>query len=140
MVNTQVLVIGSSKGVSKRRPRIRLSGFWLNAIGFEYGSLVTAEYQSGSIVLKLQGSGIDTYNSVVKNARKNKAGLFQVSHEYKNKKLTPLIDIKGFWVEDLGFEIGGIVIVQSEYGLIHIRALDLEKLGFDSKRATTVPR
>lgn len=130
VMDTRVLVVGSSKSNNsqKRRPRIRLSGFWLNEIGFEYDNLVSAEYGTGSIVLKLQGKGTETYSKVVKGLLKNKSGLLQVNHEFKNKKQTIHLDLKGFWMEDYGFKIGSVIVVKSEYGVINIRVLDLDKL------------
>jgi len=128
MMTTKVMVVGSEKGNPKRRPRIRLAGFWLNEIGFKYESLATAEYEPGRIVIKLQGSGIDTYSRVIKEVLASKGGLLQVRLEWHNKKKTPHLEIKGLWLENFGFTIGSVIILQIEYGVINIRLVDLDKL------------
>ena len=130
-MDTKVMVVGSEKSKNiRRKPRIRIAGFWLNAIGFEPESLVTAQYESKSIILKVEGSGLDTYRNVVRYARVNKTGLLQVKEQSHNGKITPHLEIKGFWLEMLGFKIGSLIIVNYEYGSMNIRLLELDKLGF----------
>jgi hypothetical protein len=59
-MNTKIMLVGSEKTRSlKRHPRIRFAGFWLNDIGFKPDNLVTIEYESKSIMLEVQGSGLD---------------------------------------------------------------------------------
>ena len=131
-MDTKVMVVGSTKAsytnTERRRPRIRLAGFWLNEIGFEYEKMVTVEYQNGRINLKLQGSGIETYKNLVKEARKSGLDLIKVENQYHNKKLTPHLEIKGFRLNDLGFNIGSVILVRFEYGHIEIILLDISKL------------
>jgi HSP20-like domain of unknown function (DUF1813). len=127
-MTTKVMVVGSEKGNPKRRPRIRLAGFWLNEIGFKYESLATADYEPGRIVIKLQGSGIDTYSQVVKEVLASKGGLLQVRLEWHNKKKTPHLEIKGLWLENFGFTIGSVFVVQAEYGQINIHLVDLNNV------------
>lgn len=129
-MNKKVNIVGSAKTKNnqKRRPRIRLAGFWLNEIGFEANSLATLKYDHGSIEIKLQGSGIDTYNRLIKSILANKTGLLQVKEAINNKKSTPHIEVTGFWLEQLGFQIGSVLLVQYAYGLINIRLIDLDKL------------
>ena len=128
-MNTQLMVIGSAKAASdRRRPKIRLAGFWLERIGFTPDSLIAAEYDREQIPLRLQGEGLDTYKRIVRQLRANRSGLLQVRNELHNKKRTPHIEVKGFWLESLGFPIGGLIAIQSEYGLIRIRCVHLENL------------
>ena len=131
-MDTKVMVVGSAKAsytnTDRRRPRIRLAGFWLNEIGFEYERLVTAEYQNGRINLKAEGSGIETYKSLVKDVRKNNSDLIKVENQYHNKKLTPHLEIKGFRLNDLGFNIGSVILVRFKYGHIEIILLDISNL------------
>lgn len=130
-MDIKVMVVGSAKSDSnRRRPRIRLAGFWLENIGFEVDTLVTADYDNGSIVLKSQGTGIDTYTRLVRQVRKKHSSLLQVTLESHNRKQTPHLEVKGFWLEKLSFTIGSVIVIRFEYGLIHIKLLDLEKLGF----------
>jgi len=135
----KVIVVSSLKShVERRSPRIRLSGFWLNDIGFESDSLVSGNYENGSITFNLQGKGVETYSKIVKGLLKNRAGLLQVYSHYANKKLVPYLEVSGFWLNNFGFEIGSVIVVQYEYGVINIRVLDLEKFCVDSKRAISV--
>jgi len=127
-MDTKVMVVGSAKGVQKRRPRIRLIGFWLNEIGFEYNSLATAEYEKGSIIIRLQGTGLEAYGKVVKQALGSKTGLLQVRLDSHNKKRTPCLEVKGNWLEKSGFAIGGVIVVRFGYGVINIRLVDPDKL------------
>lgn len=127
-MTTKVMVVGSEKGFSKRRPRIRLAGFWLNDIGFKYNNLATVEYEPGKIVIKLQGSGIDTYSQIVKEVLASKDGLLQVRLEWHNKKQTPHLEIKGLRLENFGFTIGSVIVLKIEYGVINIHLVDLDKL------------
>ena len=129
-MDTRIMAVGSAKTKTgkKRRSRVRITGFWLNSIGFENGKLVSAEYNYGNVILKAHDSDIATYESLVNGIRKNKSSLLQVRQDLKNKQYTPHIEIKGFWLENLGFTIGSVIAVQYENGLINIRLLDLSKL------------
>lgn len=135
-MNTQVMVVGSAKtkDIRRRRPRIRLSGFWLNDIGFTCDSLIEAEYSRECIALKLEGSGVDTYNRVVKGLLRHNMGLLQVKGEIKNNKRTPSIEVKGFWLEEYGFKVGSVIVVESEQGCITIKLLDIDSV--TSKKAS----
>ena len=130
MTNIQIMAVGSAKAADRRRPRIRLAGLWLAEIGFTADSLVTASYDRGSINLKLQGQGMETYSRLISQIRKDKSGLIQVRSLLHNKKRTPHLEVKGFWLERFGFTIGGVIAVRQEYGFIQIRLLDLSKLEF----------
>jgi len=126
-METKVISVGSAKGNGlKRRPRIRLSGDWLEKIGFESGKLAVAKYEYGSIILQAHDS--DNYRNVVKGAFKAGAGLFQVRREFRNKKLVSNIVITGFRLEPLGFAIGSVIAVRYEYGFIKIILINLDKL------------
>lgn len=129
-METQVMLVGSAKtdNLQRRIPRIRLGGFWLGGIGFEPEMIATAEYEKGSIILKLQGSGIDTYKSLAAQARINQTLLLYVRQEFHNKKHTPYIEIRGAWLEKLGFTVKSVILVRTEYGLIRIKLIDPDKL------------
>lgn len=127
-METRVLTVthAKAKGVNRRRPVIRLQGDWLDEIGFKWGKLVTAEYETGKILLRLQDS--DNYKNLVKSALKASFGLFQVRRETNNKREFSQIDMKGFWLENIGFTIGSVFAARYEYGFIKILLIDLEKL------------
>mgnify|MGYP005855551779 CR=1 FL=1 len=127
-METKVIRVGSAKGSrsgNRRRPSIRLSGFWLGETGFESGKLITVKYDHGSILIRAHKS--DKYRNLVRG--KSGAGLFQVRSAWRNKKLVPSIDIKGFRLEPLGFAIGSVIAVQYEHGFIKIRLIDLKTRG-----------
>ena len=127
-MTTKIMVVGSAKDTRKPKPRIRITGFWLDEFGFKCDSLATANYEPGQIVIKLQGSGVDTYNQVIKGVLANQGGLLQVKPSFYNKKRAPHLEIKGSWLEEFGFKIGSIFVVQAEQGLINIRLLNMEKI------------
>ncbi len=131
MMDRKIMIVGSAKShnINKRRPRIRISGFWLNEIGFEIGSIVTSHYENGRITLKLEGKGLDTYNRVVKTLiDSNDSDLLQVRKDYVNNKPTPNIQMNGYWLDNYGFHIGSVIIVIFNYGFLDIRAIDIDNL------------
>lgn len=125
-METRVFVVTRAKAAAKRRPVIRLQGNWLDEIGFTAGKLVAAEYAKGRIILRLQDSG--NYKDLVKSALKASSGLFQVRLETNNQKQFSQIDLKGFWLENIGFTIGSVFAARYEFGLIKILLIDLSKL------------
>lgn len=127
-MTTKIMVVGSAKDTRKPKPRIRITGFWLNEFGFTCDSLAVANYEPGQINIKLQGSGLDTYKQVVKGVLENQGGLLQIKTAFYSKKRAPHIEIKGNWLEDFGFKIGSVFVVQADHGVITIRLLDMEKL------------
>lgn len=127
-METRIMVVTSAKAKNmiRRRPVIRFQGNWLDEIGFSSGKLATAEYEQGRIILRLQDS--DNYKDLVRSALKASSGLFQVRLETNNKKQFSQIDIKGFWLETIGFTIGSVIAVRYEFGFIKIFLINLEKL------------
>ena len=130
-MDRKIMIVGSAKShnINRRRPRIRISGFWLTEIGFQTDSIVTSHYENEKITLKLEGKGIDTYNSVVKTLiGSNNSSLLQVRKDYVNSKPTPNIQMKGYWLENYGFNIGSVIIVSFKYGFLDIRVIDIDNL------------
>jgi HSP20-like domain of unknown function (DUF1813). len=127
-MDTKIMVVGSEKSSRKRKPRIRLAGFWLDEIGFQYNSLAAFEFENNRIVIRLEGSGLDAYKRVVKQVLASRKVLVQVRLEWHGKKKNPHLEVKGFWLEQFGFKIGSVIVVQYEYGFITIRLLDVDKL------------
>lgn len=137
-MNRQLLMIGSAKTKNEkiRRPRIRLSGLWLNTIGFIPETLVTVEYARDNIYLRIAGEGIDDYNKVVKDIFRHNNGLLQVRSELKNKKHTPCLEVKGYWLQKLGFSIGSVIVVESGFGYINIQLISTDCV--TSKKASSM--
>ena len=129
-METKIMVVGSCKTTTKnkRRPRIRISGFWLVDIGFVPETLVSGSSEQGKLVFEAHGLGIETYQKVVKDVLKSGSKLLQVKNELHNKKRTPHFEVKGQWLEACGFSIGKVIAIQYEYGRITVHGLDIEKL------------
>jgi hypothetical protein len=121
-----VLVIGSIKGSgAKRRPRIRISGFWLESFGFPAGTLVSGEFKEGSIILKAEGTGVKAYSGRVSGIRKSGGCLMQVLNQMHNRKRVPHFEMAALWLEHYGFNIGGAAVLYCSHGLIKIVKLDI---------------
>lgn len=130
-METKVMVVTNVKkgaNSTRRVPRITLSGDWLSGIGFESGKLATAQYDHGSILLRLHDA--QDYRDLVRGAFKDGSGLFQVhGRSYKGQKMVSRISLLGVRLETLGFSIGSHVLLRYEYGMIKITLLDLSKVG-----------
>ena len=123
---TKILVVGSSKFTSgKRRPRIRIAGFWLEEFGFAPDTLIAATLADKNITLTAQGSGIEAYREIVKGIRKNSGQLIQIRNELHNGKRTPHFEMAGLWLSEYGFHIGDVAVVRCSHGRIKITRLDI---------------
>ena len=123
---TKVLFIEKVGKPTKPIPKVRLAGNWLKEIGFEYGSLVTADAECGSITLNLRGSGTDTYKSIVTQLlNKRDSRLFHVRRNRQVKKYSPFLEITGQWLTNLGFKIGDFVVMKATNQTINIKPLNL---------------
>ena len=129
-MNTKITLVRCQKTKTKRIPRIRLAGSWLNDIGFKPESLAIAQYEHKNITIELQGTGLETYKSLIRQIRANHLGLLHITEQYSGKKRAPHLTISGLWLETLGFGIGSVIAVQFEYGSISIKLLKLDELGF----------
>ena len=129
-MNTKILIVGSQKGKTRRVPKIRLAGLWLNDIGFEPQSLASVQYEHKSITIELQGTGLDACKSLISQVRATNSGLLHITGQYDNEKTIPSIDVSGLRLETLGFKIGSTIVIRFEYGSITIKLLELDKLGF----------
>lgn len=123
-MDTKIIVVSSAKAgqLEKRRPRIRFTGDWLNTIGFTPGSLVRYRREHGLITFTLLASAANT--RIVHSS----IDLLQIRQSKHNGKPTAHFEIKGFWMNDIGFTIGSVVAVQFEYGMIKAGILDIESL------------
>ena len=127
IITTRVLVIAGvkiSSGV-KRRPRIRIAGFWLKNFGFTDGTLVTGEFEEGRAILRAVGSGVETYSKFIGAIRKNGGQITQVKDSILNKKMTPHFEMTGLWLTRYGFNIGDVIVIYCHHGLIEVIRLDI---------------
>lgn len=133
---TKIMTVTSAKtrNILKRRPKISFTGLWLKEIGFEYDNLVTVTHEDGNLVFKAHESGTKTYIKLVKGVLKNKSGLLQVCSRGLRDKQIPHFEIKGQWLEDLGFTIGSVIAVQYQQGIINVRLIDLDQVAMGSTR------
>ena len=118
------------KYINEPIPKVRLCGYWLNDIGFEIGTIATAESAIGSITLKLQKPDTE-YSALMKYVRGRKLKIVQVYKEPHNRgEPRPCIGITGSCVENAGFQPGDTLAASYENGVIKLQTLDFEKLGF----------
>ena len=130
--NTKIAVVGKSKRKQAHNhvPTIRLTGDWLAEIGFEKDGLVTAFSEPDKIIFQSQDDGIQKYSALVKYARENKMRLIQVSQiSYRNKQV-PSIFLTGSCLEHADFHINDVYVAEYEQGLIKLKKIDFEQLGF----------
>jgi len=130
IANTKVILATSirEKNTGSPIPKIRLYGEWLSDIGFTPDALATAAAEPGLVVFKLQDNNIESYSTLVKYARQNKATLLQVKKEGKGN--FPIIGITGSIPYRAGFTQDDVFIASYEYGTIKLQKLDLKQLGF----------
>lgn len=112
--------------------QIKFKGFWLEELGFSHETIVVASFNNGILTLQAHGIGLETYQSLVKDVRKNKQHLCQVLSHQKHYEKEPHLVIEGLWLTRHGFNINDIVFYQSHYRCIKIKKLDLSLLGFNT--------
>jgi len=118
------------KYINDSIPKVRLCGYWLNDIGFQIGTIATAESAPGVITLKLQSSNTE-YSALMKYARRRKRKIIQVYKEPHNRgEPRPCIGITGSCIDNAGFQSGDTLAASYENGVIKLQTLDFEKLGF----------
>ena len=122
-----VLRAPSAKAKGGPVPRIRIYGEWLSDAGFTRGKLVTAAAGPGLITFRHCDYTMDEYPAAVKFARANKLSFVEISLDDNN---APVFEKTGVILEKAGFEVGEVLLAAYEYGLIKLRKIDLEGLGF----------
>ena len=129
-MNSKVLVVTSAKGNKKgRRPKIALSGLWLDEIGFIQNSLVNVQCSSKNILLRLCNMDSISHSELSKRiVREDSKGIFHVGHQWSKKKKYPVINLAGFWLEKYDFTIGGFLAINYDYGIINIHLLELHDI------------
>jgi len=119
----KAMIVGANKShkVLTHKPQLRIAGTWLNDIGFTYGSLVIAEYEENSIVLRIREKGLTLQNSDIKALLlKPKTTLFRVTQEKYRGKPFPCLYIRGSLMESLGYIIGTVVSINVDCGCVVI--------------------
>ena len=105
---------------------LRLSGEWLNDVGFLPDVIVTAAMQPDCITLQLWDKPDTTYCEIVKFARTHQ---YQVLQTQRNQHIT-FIDLDDCLLNRAGVNSGDIAGVHYEYGRITLFKPDLQKLRF----------
>lgn len=93
-------------------PKIRLSAFWVNDIGFECGKTLKLDYSKEHITLQLFGS--------INALELQTCFKLNVTGIRSKSASIPCIDIKGLWLSEIGFKIGGEVLINTDFGIIDI--------------------
>lgn len=130
--HTKIAVVGKSKRKQAHNhvPTIRLTGDWLAKIGFEKDGLVTAFSEPNTIIFQSQDDGIGKYSTLVKYARENKMRLIQVSQISNRIKQVPSIFLTGSCLEHADFQINDVFVAEYEQGLIKLKKINFDTLGF----------
>ena len=114
-------VLSIKGGAKTKRPEISLSGKWLEEIGFTHDTIVLIEKcDTGFIMLKACGKGMEVYNRLVKDVRMLEMKLTQVYISRTSKR----IRFGGHWLERWGFYIGNIIAIGYEKNLIYIKQIE----------------
>lgn len=131
---TKIIVIGRSKtACKKQRPQIRFAGAWLEEFGFREGTVLSAEFAHGEMILRARGRGIDTYKECISDIRKKGGLLTQVSHQVKYNQSTPHFVISGPYLTKHGFNIGDVIILSCSPEKIHVMRLEMPICGIAPK-------
>ena len=127
-MNRKLLVVTSVAGVKKGlRPKINLAGFWLNGFGFERNKLLSIKCSKNNILIKICDMREMNFTDISKLILKdNSNGILHVREGWSGKdKKYPVITISGFWLEKFGFNIGDVLVIDYEYGIINVQRLEI---------------
>jgi hypothetical protein len=97
-------------------PKIRLSGLWLNKIGFMSGNQVEIDYSRECLKLNLFDP-----NSTLGEEKSYKLKIFNSSGG--KDRIVPEIRLYGLWLGEIGFKIEDKILVTSDFGVINIALL-----------------
>jgi hypothetical protein len=113
-------------------PKLKLFGNWLLDLGFTPGTFVSAFSEPGLITFKVPNGNSENYHDSARIARKNKArviNVYNVQHTDKERSY-PNIIVTGSFISRAGFALDDTLIARCERGIIKLRKLDFEQLGF----------
>jgi len=125
-----VLRVPAAKAWGKVVPKVKGYGEWLADAGFVPGALVAAAVEPGLITMRLCGFNSSEYAAAVKFARANK---LQFVRLYLDGNDAPAFEMAGPIPEKAGFEAGDVLLAVYGHGLVELRKIDLEGLGFQSR-------
>jgi len=113
-------------------PQVRISGDWLNEIGFTVNSIMAAAAEPDVMTLTLKDADAGECKAFMKYLRGNKMKIVQTRKDPKNRweNPRPCIGITGSLVERAEFKTGDMLAASYDYGAIKLQKLDFEKLGF----------
>ena len=114
----------------KRRPTLRFNGDWLANSGFEPDTLVTAQFSNGEAVFRPHDPGRESTQSVLAKTDQIGFKLLRVISCVSKGKRRPVLNISGYWLNDFGFVVGGVIVVMAGTGLIKVKVLDTGPFGF----------
>jgi len=116
----KVFVVSKSKGPEGKStiPRIRIGGKWLVPLGFESNKFVSVICKNGFIELELEKPKID-FSRI-----RSKDGFLKVGNSHNS----PMIIVRGYWLNDIGFAAGSIAVANCNVGKITIRVIENEQL------------
>jgi hypothetical protein len=125
-METRIMIITKAKGHTEKKkiPALKITGSYLEGYGFKWKKLVAVKYSYGSIELELHEAEVD-----LKRIR-SKSGFVRVCRNHAIKKVenSPIIIVKGYWLNDMGFPTGTAVVVTLDSKKIQIRAINMATL------------
>lgn len=120
----------------KLQSKIMMTGSWLDRFGFVPETIVTVFYHNGQLTMQARGIGLDVYQQFVAQVRRQRGQMIQVFRWTRKKTDTHLV-LEGNWLERQGFMIGDPIVIVFEPGLIRIKHILPDNLGFSTSSKAT---
>jgi hypothetical protein len=120
-------VTSATANNSGKRAVIKFSGLWLNNMGFETNDIIKVSSEPQNLLFELHSKDAAIYSTAAKSLLKKKSNLIQVQKVRRSKKDVPVFDVKGKWVESLGFTIGSAILIEYDFGIINVKLIGLDK-------------
>ena len=137
MKNNYFLTVSRTNGKKKPRPRLSFSGEWLYDIGFLPGALVQVIPVPGGVDFLLCDENIASYSGLF-NATRNVGGNLVRAYLVNDSAHKGAAFVaSGQYILRGGLAIGDPLIVNYDYGVIRVRKIGSEKIGFENIRIVT---
>jgi hypothetical protein len=137
-MNYQLLTVNRACGAKNPRPRILFRGDWLNSAGFVPGALVQAAPEPDGMLFTLCNENIKSYSELLQETRGKGGNLITVYHSEAKDHVGATFLTTGKYIYDGGLSIGDLLAAKCDYGMIRVRKIDPDKLGFRNIHVLTV--
>jgi len=136
-VSPQLLTVQRCGNADNSRARILFCGRWLPAMGFIPGALVQVMPETDGLSFNLCNENIKSYSELFNSTMDKGGNLIHVSLPIRKGYKEPAFLTTGKYITDSGLSIGDLVIVKYDYGIIRVRKIDPNKLGFKNVQIIT---